>query len=105
MSRKRFPEGVEVLFVYDGCPCVDPCGHGRRGRRFPILEFVYGVVMEVVHELQAVVGHHVRLLNDRRGNRAALNPIQRFGIFVERHDGYFAVQVRPMKRVRGAGTS
>ncbi len=46
------------------------------------------MVVEVIQHFQANEGHCVRLLRDRSGNYAFLNPIQRIGISVEGHNDF-----------------
>ena len=102
MRRERFAERRKIILIHDGGSRIHPSWH-RRGRRgSPVLVVVNGVVMEIVQELQAIETHHIGFLYDRSGNRATLNPVQCFGIFVKRHDQNFAGKVQAMQRIRSA---
>ena len=53
MSGEGFAEGRDVGLV-DYCGAgVDEGGHGRYGGGAPVLEFVDGVVVQIVEEFQA----------------------------------------------------
>src|SRR5215813_8312042 len=68
MGGQCFAEYFGVALVHDNRSRVHPGRHRRSWRCPPILEFMHGVVVQVIGKLNRVVGHNVRLLRHCRGN-------------------------------------
>ena len=105
MGRERLTEAVEVGLVDDGRSRVYPFRQriGRRGS--PVFKFVNCVVVEIVNEFQAVITHLVRLLRNRRGDYAAVYPVERCRVFVEGDDRNFPLKIEAMQSFGSARTA
>src|SRR5438105_3321030 len=89
VSGERLTEAVQVGLVDDGCSRVYPFRQRIGRRRPPVFKFVNRVVVQIVNEFQAVIAHLVRLLGNRRGDYAAVDPVERWWVFVEGADRSF----------------
>jgi hypothetical protein len=77
VSGEGFPENREIVLVDNRRARIHPSRHRRRGSGPPILEFVDRIVVKIVEVFEAVIAHHIGLLHDRRGDRAALLRLRR----------------------------
>src|SRR5260221_1050256 len=105
MSRERLTEAVHVGLVDDGRSRVYPFRQrvGRRGP--PVFKLVNCVVVKIVNEFQAVIAHLVRLLLNRRGDNAAVDPVKRSRVFVEGDDRNIPLKIEAMQKFGSARTA
>ena len=105
MRGLGFAKSCEIILVDNRRSRVHPGWHRSSGRSSPILEIVNRIVVQIVQKLQPIISHHVRLLNDRGGDGAALNPLKSFRVLVKRDYGNLAREIDAMKRIGGARAS
>src|SRR6266446_10496830 len=105
VSGERFPKDSEIILVDDRGAGIHPGRDGRGRSGSPVFEFVDRIVVQIVEEFEAVVAHHVRFLHHRRGDGAALDPVQCFRVLVEGHDWNLSRQIYTVERIGHAPAS
>src|SRR5271168_3745294 len=96
---------LEIALVHDHGASIDGRRHRWREGRAPVSELMYGVVVQIIKEFQSVITHYVGLLRDRCRNYAAVDPVKRLRIVVERNNRRLPFPVEPVQRFGGARTT